>query len=237
MMDEERARPSGDHRACEAQIARLEATIAALQRRLAEVERRLGSSGGRGMPGTKPATAARAKAAGAPRRGRGSGFARLRSGTPTRRIRHAAERCPDCATPLHGGRVVRIREVIELPAAPVQFIHHLVVARRCPRCRRTVTPTLDLSEAVVGKQRLGIGLVSLIVTLREVGRLPVRTIQWYLRVVHGLRLSVGAITAASDRVAAAGQAALDRIRTTIRASPVVHLDETGWRQDGVNGYV
>jgi hypothetical protein len=100
-----------------------------------------------------------------------------------------------------------------------------------------VTPLLDLKKAVVGKQRLGIGLVSLIVTLREVGRLPVRTIQWHLRTMHGLGLSVGTITAASDRIAAAGQAALDRIRTAIRASPVVHLDETGWRQEGVNGYV
>jgi transposase len=75
------------------------------------------------------------------------------------------------------------------------------------------------------------------VTLREVGRLPVRTIQWYLRVVHGLALSVGAITAASDRVAAAGQAALDGLRAAIRADPVVHLDETGWRQNGVNCFV
>jgi hypothetical protein len=73
--------------------------------------------------------------------------------------------------------------------------------------------------------------------LREVGRLPIPTIQWYLRTVHGLSLSAGAIVGACHQVAAAGQAALSGIRERIRGSPVVHLDETGWRQEGVNGYV
>ena len=45
----------------------------------------------------------------------------------------------------------------------------------------------------MGKQRLGVNLVSLIVNLREEARLPFRTIQWYLDAVHGLRLSLGAI--------------------------------------------
>jgi len=237
MMDEQQKRPTSDHGACEAQIAHLEATVVTLQQRLAALERRLGSSGGKGMPGNKPAATSRPQGEGKPRQRRAQGFVRLRSAQPTHRIRHAPAHCPDCATPLHGGRVVRTREVIELPATPVQIIHHQVMARRCPRCRRTVTPVLDLGDAVVGKQRLGLGLISLIVTLREVGRLPVRTIQWYLRVVHGLALSVGAITAASDRVATAGQAALSQIREAIRASPVVHMDETGWRQNGVNGFV
>ena len=33
------------------------------------------------------------------------------------------------------------------------------------------------------------------------------------------------------------QPGLARIVDRIRASPVVHADETGWRQDGANGYV
>ena len=43
------------------------------------------------------------------------------------------------------------------------------------------------------KQRLGVNLLSLMAALREEGRLPFRTIQWYLRTVHQLRLSLGAI--------------------------------------------
>jgi hypothetical protein len=94
-----------------------------------------------------------------------------------------------------------------------------------------------LAGVVAGRQRLGVGLVSLITTLREEGRLPVRTIQWYLRTVHHLSLSVGAIVAATQRVARAGTVAVTAIRDRIRASPVVQADETGWREQGRNGYV
>jgi hypothetical protein len=74
-----------------------------------------------------------------------------------------------------------------------------VVERRCPRGRRRVAPTLDLGEHVVGQQRLGITLLALIVTLREAGRLPVGTIEWYLATVHQVPVSVGAIVAARAR--------------------------------------
>ena len=89
----------------------------------------------------------------------------------------------------------------------------------------------------MGKQRLGVNLISLIAALREEARLPFRTIQWYLDTVHGLRLSLGAIVDATQRVACKAQAELTGILERIRGSPVVHADETGWREDGHNGYV
>ena len=89
----------------------------------------------------------------------------------------------------------------------------------------------------MGKQRLGVNLLSLIATLREEGRLPIRSVQWYLDTVHQLRLSVGAIVSAIHRTAQRAQPAVAGIVDRIRASPVVHADETGWRQSGANGYV
>jgi hypothetical protein len=96
---------------------------------------------------------------------------------------------------------------------------------------------VDWGGVVVGKQRLGVNLVSLMVTLREEGRLPLRTIQWYLQTVHQLHLSVGGIVQVIHRAAQQAQPAVAQVLERIRASPVVHADETGWRQDGVNGYV
>ncbi len=52
-----------------------------------------------------------------------------------------------------------------------------------------------------------------------------------------MRLCVGAIVRAIHQVARQAQPAVDRILERIRGSPVVHADETGWRQDGANGYV
>jgi hypothetical protein len=218
------------------QVAAQAATIATLTARVSELEARLGSSGGRGMPGTKPAGVVRSKATGTPRRKRPRGYARRRM-APTRQVDHRPTSCPTCATALTGGWVVRRREVIDLPATPVEVVEHVVYARRCPTCARTVRATTALGGVVAGRPRLSARVVALIATLREVGRLPDRTIQWLLDTVHGPRLSVGAIVAASARVAAAGQSAIAALRDQIRASPAVALDETGGRENGVNGHV
>jgi len=90
---------------------------------------------------------------------------------------------------------------------------------------------------VVGQGRLGVGLLSLIAVLREELRLPIAGIRWYLAAVHGLALSVGAIVGALQTVAARAEPVVAQIRQRIRASPVAHVDETGWREDGSNGYV
>ncbi len=106
-------------------------------------------------------------------------------------------------------------------------------------------PTAQLDGVALGRQRLGVNpesssgqaLISRIATLREEGRLPIRSIQWYLRTVHQLRLSVGEIVSAIHQTAQQAQPAVAAILDRIRASPVVHADETGWRQSGGNGYV
>ncbi|HUX86139.1 MAG TPA: hypothetical protein VMW65_03975 [Chloroflexota bacterium] len=101
------------------QATRLEqdaATIAELQRRIAALERRLGTGGGAGMPGNKP-TRAKSEPASQPRKKRPHGFGRPRL-TPTQRVQHVVETCPDCGTHLEGGWVQRTREVIEVPLVP-----------------------------------------------------------------------------------------------------------------------
>ena len=91
------------------------------------------------------------------------------------------ESCPDCGTHLTGGWIQRTREVIELPVVPVQVTEHVFIARTCPACRPRRVPTAQLDGAALGRQRLGVNLISRIATLREEGRLPIRSIQWYLR--------------------------------------------------------
>jgi transposase len=186
----------------------------------------------RGMPGLKPTTA---PPAGSERQRRARGYGRARM-QPTHRQVHAVAACPLCHEPLTGGAVKRTREVIEVPRVPAVVTEHVYVERRCPACRHRWVPGPGMAGTVLGQGRLGIGLLSLIATLREALRLPVERIQWYLQTVHGLTLSVGAIIRACATVAAQGQTAIAQIQADIRASPVVHVDETGWRENGRNGY-
>ena len=157
--------------------------------------------------------------------------------TPTHRVEHVVEQCSDCGTQLSGGWAQRTREVIELPQVPAQVTEHVYLTRTGPRCRRCCVPKAQLDGVVMGKQRLGINVISLIAVLREEARLPLRTIQWHLDTVHGLQLSLGAIVAATPQVAGQAQRVVADILEQVRGSPVVHADETGWRQDGHNGYV
>jgi transposase len=189
------------------------------------------------MPGLKPAGRRRSSVSppfARKRRARGAGRKRLR---PTARHVHALATCPQCRTALHGGTVRRTREVIEVGPAPLVVTEHVYLERRCPRCRGRWLPGAELAGVIVGQGRLGVGLLSLIATLREELRLPVERIQWYLHAVHGLEVSVGGIVGALHTVAARAAPLVASIRAQIRASPVLHVDETGWREDGSNGYV
>jgi hypothetical protein len=187
-----------------------------------------------GMPGLKPGPPpARPER---PRRKRVRGFGRRRMEPTARRV-HAVAACPTCRLPLSGGAVARTREVIEVPLAPAVVTEHVYLVRTCPGCRGRWQPGPEVAGVVVGQGRLGIGLLSLIAWLREEARLPVAAIQRYLAQVHALDLSVGAIVGATRTVAARAAAAVAQQLVAIRGSPVVHADETGWREDGRNGYV
>ena len=214
--------------------------IAELRNRVEYLERIISSGGSAGgMPGNKPNSRRRGSDRPESRKSpkqRPHGFARRRM-EPTRRVTHAAESCFECGTALAGGWVHRRREVVEVPLAPAEVVEHVFVARMCALCRKRRLPDEPLRGQAVGRRRFGVNLLSLIVTLREEGRLPIRAIQQYLQTVHQLKLSAGAIVEVIHGVARQAQSSVAETLERVRASAVVHADETGWRQDGVNGYV
>lgn len=151
---------------------------------------------------------------------------------------HALERCPECNVKLSGQSITRRRQVIDLPPMPaLQVIEHQVIKRWCPKCKAWHTPKLDLSREVMGQGRMGHGIASLVSWLRTTLRLPVKLVQTLVWQIYKLRLSVGEIVELSHAVAKAGRTTVTEIKTAIVASPQVHMDETGWREDGDNGYV
>jgi transposase len=223
-------------------IATLETTVTQLTERVGALLAAQESAGNdaagsgrpQGMPGLKPATG-KGRPPKAPRKRREQAFVRQRM-VPTQQVIHALDTCPQCGMPLVGGSVKRTREVIEVPITPAVVTEHLYLERCCPHCGTRHTPRVALGQAVVGKQRFAVGLISLIATLREEARLPMATIQWYLTTFHHLSVSRGAIAGAIQQVARAATGMIAEIRDVIGGSPVAHMDETGWREDGVNGY-
>lgn len=214
------------------QVATLQAQLAAAQTRLAELE---------GPPkdppaSVKPNTPKRERKARRKRKPEHNRARRLE--TPTRIEQHALDRCPDCGQRLHGGALARRRQVIEIPdPQPVEVIEHQIIKRWCAWCKCWRAPQLDLTGQVLGQGRVGVRLASLIAFLRTTLRLPIRRIQAYLQTFYHLHLSSGEIVELLHRVRRATQPAVEQLKAQARASPVLHGDETGWREAGQNGHV
>jgi len=157
---------------------------------------------------------------------------------PTRIERHELERCGECGYLLRGGSVDYTREVIKLPRPqPVEVIEHQVIKRWCPSCEAWRRPKLDLRGQVFGQGRIGVEIGCLVAYLRTTLRLPVRQVKEYLQTMHQLELSVGEIAALTEQVERELGPQLEELRREVQGSAVVHVDETGWRENGQNGYV
>lgn len=156
---------------------------------------------------------------------------------PTAYVQHAFAHCPDCGYRLRGTAIRRRREVLELPEAPVAVVEHQILQRYCPVCQAHKTPRVSFAGQVLGQSRIGVRLASLIGTLRSSCRLPVGQIRRLLAQVYGLHLSQGGLQDILARLRRELVPVQVAIRAQARASPVPHMDETGWRQNGQNGYL
>ena len=182
-----------------------------------------------GLKGHKPPRWVKANKPAHPKRERqkrAHGFARRREG-PTHRAEHAMTSCPECRTPLGGGRVRCRRQIISIPQIRARVTEHVVLERTCPKCGQRWVPEPDWGALTVGRQRVGISVQSEVTVLREECRLPFGVIQRYLKWRYGLGLSVGKLVALTHGAAERGQEEYTGLRQEIRASPVVYGDETG----------
>jgi transposase len=157
---------------------------------------------------------------------------------PTQIVEHHISTCPMCSSRLGGVSVARRRQVIELPPPPpIEVTEHVIYHGWCSQCGTWREAPLDVSEEVIGQGRMGVKLTSVIAYLRTVMRLPVRQIQAYLATLHGFKISTGEIVELLHRATNQLQPVVRALKQEIRASPAVQADETGWREDGKNGYI
>jgi transposase len=193
------------------------------------------------LPGTWPSERTKREKDDTPRKQRDERHnrGRHRMAQVDEREVHAVETCPRCGRHLVGGWVHRRFQVIELPPSqPAIVTEHVLLRRQCSGCRQRVLPAIpDVTAGRVGRCRFGPRLLAQVATMATVERLPLRLIQERLQRQHGLHLSRGGIVGLLRQVARSGQPVYQSLQAEVRASPVVHADETGWREDGIPGFV
>jgi hypothetical protein len=225
--------------AAQAQLATFAQQLTTAQQQLAALQQQLAATTHPPPkpppPWVKPNTPARTKRQ---RRKRAPQHNRARRrAAPTRVEAHRLAHCPDCGTDLAPQRLVRIRQVVEIPPPPlVEVIEHQLWAGYCPHCQTWHQPRLDLTGQVRGQERIGVRLASLIATLRYHARLPFQIIQALLRDLGGLQLSLGGLVGVVRRLRETTQTAYEAVRAQARGTPVLHMDEPGGRVRGDNGY-
>ena len=143
-------------------------------------------------------------------------------------VLEVAERtCPHCGVELEERRF-EPRTVIDIPPPRTRTILYRLGARRCPRCRRHFRarpPAGVLPRALLGNQLLAHLAAQHYLFGVPLGRLEAQ-----------ISIGYGTLVGALHRLARLLAAVPERLVLEYRASPVKHADETGWRNDGHNGY-
>ncbi len=157
---------------------------------------------------------------------------------PTHIVEHRIVECPDCHLRLGGISLARCREIIDVPPPPiVEVTEHRMYKGWCSNCQKWHEAPVDFAEQVLGQGRIGVRLTSIIAYLRTVMRLPLRQLREVLRDLHGFEVSLGELVELLHRMREYTQPILSGLKVQVRASPAIQADETGWREDGINGYI
>lgn len=219
------------------QVERLEGRVERLEGEIRELRRDSGNSSlppsadrGAGKRGRKGKRSDRNP--GAQPGHRGSGRRLLPIEQVDEVIEHLPESCGRCGDSLADrparGPVHR-HQVTELPEIAVKVIEHRLARRRCPGCG-TITQA-ELPPGVP-RERFGARLQGAVGALAAGFRLSRRQVADLCSELFGAKIAVGSVDAILARQGIALRVPQERLRDAVRGSPVLYVDETGWKQAG-----
>ena len=155
---------------------------------------------------------------------------------PVVEVAVSGEVCPRCGGGLED-EGVGVAYVTDIP--PVrrpQVTAYRVQICRCRSCGRQVRgrhPDIGSDQYGASAHRVGLRVMAAAHLLHYGVGVPVRKVPVVLRALTGVEVSQGAISQdALRRATGAVGEAYRKLRTSVRASPVVHTDDTGWRVGG-----
>jgi transposase len=214
---------------------RLEARVAELERRLNRSSRNSSLPPSQDPPSAPPRPGG--KGSGRKRGGQHGHEGKHRRLLPPERVdgfvEHWPERCRSCAHEF--AELERVdaaepsrRQVAELPPIAVRVSEHRLHRVCCPECASVTTA----EPPVESRWAFGPRLQAAVVTLAIRNRVSRRDTTELARELFGVELSTGAVDAIVQRAGDALAAPHTRLEQEIKRSPVVNIDETGWKTRG-----
>ena len=153
-------------------------------------------------------------------------------------VRVFLKTCPDCKLPLKRSDTFETHTVEDIPNfKEVKTITSQYKMERqwCQSCRKEVVgkPTL-----VIPHSRLGLNLIIQMLIFKYVCRMSLEILVETLYQTYGVKVTQGGIVDILKRVRKwLGKKEYGELLQAVRGSPIKHADETGWRINGINGWL
>ena len=151
----------------------------------------------------------------------------LPAGRVTRTVELTPRCCRRCKHRLSGsdGTPVRV-QTIELPVAAPEVTEFRLHQLRCGGCG-----TMTRAKLPQGTQTFGPRLRSTFALMTGRFRLSKREARQLAAEVFGVEISLGSVSNLERQVSESLDEAVEEARAYVRKQPVVHPDETGWREN------
>ncbi len=225
-------------------IQELEATITELRAEVTELNRRLGQNSRNSSlpPSTdklerSPARREQCKAGRKPgKQPSGQGFALRRTDTPDVVIDHLPAACDGCGADLaDAGEVgVSARQVTDIPQVTAQIVEHRLHRKRCNCGQVTTAPA---PAGVHRPVQYGPNIRALACYLVVFQHVPVERAAMLIADITGAHPSTGWISGVIAQVAGMLDGATTAVKTHLKDSPVLHVDETTVNIAGVKWWL
>jgi transposase len=147
--------------------------------------------------------------------------------------------CPCCDGPVELTEETASTLEIDVPPVEPEVTRHKTVVGRCVRCAARVVAPLPGASAngtTVAPVTFGPNLQSLAVSMRFELKASLGGIGKFMGQWFGVEVSSGGLARMYSRLQVRSAPAIDEIVAGLRKAPVVGMDETGFRQDGLPGW-
>lgn len=147
-------------------------------------------------------------------------------------IEHHPTRCPRHGEPLNltSTGEPRIQQVIELKERPIEVIEHRCFGHACRVDGEIIYASLP--DGVIEGPVLGPRLMSMIGYMKGGLHSTYSGLEDFSRDVLGVDLSRALLCNTVARVSEALRPAYEQLRDHVPTEPVLHVDETGWKDNG-----
>jgi len=222
-------------------IARLEAALDKALERIAVLEAKLGqNSSNSSQPPSKDTPEQRrnrdkGKPSGRKRGGQPGHKPQSREMLPPEKVTHIENHypheCEECGSPLDAISDLEPwrHQVLDLPEIRPEVIEHRLHTGHCEECGHRTRAPLPTG---VPPSMFGPRLLALVALLTGTCRVSRRQTVSFLNDVLGIRVSLGALSEAEQRVSDAVAPAVAEALLFVRAQPVKHVDATTWATAG-----